>query len=232
MPGQETKAALLSVLVDSLKPRCLACQRDVAKLTALCDRCTKQVTRPPNHCLFCHEALDDDSPCGMCSEKDNPISRCLAAFAYREPLPSLISLWKFQNRPELTNLLATMVVETLRPALVSADIVIPMPSHWRRQCWRGFDHIWLLSNALCIKANCSLPQPLLKQRHWRPQQSLLEREARRLDDNLFYVTRKLTDKKVALVDDIITTGTTAIAAAKRLKEMGASKVSVLTITRA
>jgi len=61
---------------------------------------------------------------------------------------------------------------------------------------------------------------------------LLEREARRLDDNLFYVTRKLTDKKVALVDDIITTGTTAIAAAKRLKEMGASKVSVLTITRA
>ncbi|MCH1553701.1 MAG: hypothetical protein L7S45_03820 [Luminiphilus sp.] len=204
----------------------------MTKLASICQRCQEQLIPSPNRCLFCGLPLTANRNCIICRSKYTPIDRFQSAFLYREPLPSLINLWKFQNRPDLTHLIASLAANPLQTLLLNADLVVPMPTHRRRQLWRGFDHIWLLSNVLCRQLQRSPPTPVLKQVHWRPQQSKINRSLRRSNGHIFEAKKSLSNQTVALVDDIATTGATALAAASALKNAGALSVALVTITSA
>ena len=69
----------------------------------------------------------------------------------------LIQLWKFQNRPQLSSLVADLPVNDLPQAAkelgapentASQRVLVPIPTQWRRQVSRGFDHTWLLAQAI------------------------------------------------------------------------------------
>ena len=69
----------------------------------------------------------------------------------------LIQFWKFQNRPQLSSLVADLLVNDLPQAAkdlgapestVSQRVLVPIPTQWRRQVSRGFDHTWLLAQAI------------------------------------------------------------------------------------
>ncbi len=232
MPFQIAKKVASSVLLECLRPQCLSCQRTLTKLGSICQPCQEQLIPSPTRCLFCDLPLPAAGVCINCRSKHSPIDRFQSAFLYREPLPSLINLWKFQNRPDLTHLIASLATNSLRTLLLNSDVVVPMPTHWRRQMWRGFDHIWLLSNALCGQLQCSPPVPALKQSQWRPQQSKISRSLRQSNGHIFVARKSLSNQAIVLVDDIATTGNTARAAAQALKDAGARSVALVTITSA
>ena len=208
------------------------CKLEETRCLFICQQCQEQLTPPPNRCPFCDLPLTAERVCIICRSKHSPIDRFQSAFLYREPLPSLITLWKFQNRPDLTQLIASLAANSLRTMLLNSDVVVPMPTHWRRQMWRGFDHIWLLSNALCGQLRRSPPTPALKQSQWRRQQSKVSRSLRQSDGHIFEARKSLSNKTIVLVDDIATTGSTARAAAHALKDAGARSVALVTITSA
>ena len=232
MPFQVAKNIASSALLECLRPHCLSCQCTMTKLAPICQQCQEQLIPSPNRCPFCNLPLTAARDCIICRSKQSPIDRFQSAFLYREPLPSLINLWKFHNRPDLTQLIASLAANSLRTLLLNSDVVVPMPTHWRRQIWRGFDHIWLLSNALCRQLQRSTPIPALKQSQWRPQQSKISRSLRQSDGHIFEARKSLSNQTVVLIDDIATTGTTARAAAQVLKNAGARSVALLTITSA
>ena len=232
MPFQIAKTIASSTLLECLRPQCLSCQSTMTKLGSICERCQEQLIPSPNRCLFCDLPLTTARVCIVCRSKRAPIDQFQSAFLYREPLPSLINLWKFQNRPDLTHLIASLAANSLQTLLLQNDIVVPMPTHWRRQIWRGFDHIWLLSNALCNQLQRTPPIPILKQIKWRPQQSKISRSLRQRNGHIFEARRSISNQTVVLIDDIATTGETARAAAHAIKEAGARSVALVAITSA
>ena len=148
----------------------------------------------------------------------------------------LIHLWKFQNRPQLTGLLADLLLSRLptastesltTPRAAAHTILVPIPAQWRRQTRRGFDHIWLLANA--IRSQCLQPtvvRPWLLNRHYRAAQHRLNKKSRLADTRDRFVARPSIDgHKVVLIDDVMTTGATARA------EAGARSVAVWCLAR-
>ena len=116
-----------------------------------------------------------------------------------------------------------------------AEVVIPMPLHWRRLCQRGFNQAVPFARVISRSFNIPVSYWILRKiKHTKPQ-SLLRAKARH--KNLAGVFSVNIDKlkgfkKVLLVDDVITTGRSAHYAAAALKQAGVEWVGVLTLLRA
>jgi ComF family protein len=112
-------------------------------------------------------------------------------------------------------------------------MLVPIPTQWRRQARRGFDHTWLLANA--IRSQCLQPavvRPWLLNRHYRAAQHRLNRKSRLADTRDRFVARpSIAGHKVVLIDDVMTTGATARAAARACAEAGALSVAVWCLAR-
>lgn len=108
------------------------------------------------------------------------------------------------------------------------DAVIPVPIHWRRQWSRGFNQSMLLASAFpksLVKTDW-----LVRIRHTRAQVGLTLEERTQNLIGAFVATPAARRKRILLLDDVLTSGSTAEECAKALKAVGADLVSVLTLT--
>ncbi|MEO1576987.1 MAG: phosphoribosyltransferase family protein, partial [Pseudomonadota bacterium] len=127
---------------------------------------------------------------------------------------------------------ATAEVLTERPS-VHADVLIPVPLHWRRHWVRGFNQALELARPLATRLSLTVDTALLHRRHATPAQSRQSAEARRHNlARAFDVRGDVAGARVILFDDVLTTGATLNAAALALCEAGASHVRVMTCARA
>jgi ComF family protein len=120
--------------------------------------------------------------------------------------------------------------------LAEADLVAPVPLHWRRLLTRRYNQALLLARALSRRGKASLAPDLLRRRRWTGSQAgLAARERRSNVREAFEVNRrwqaKLKGKRVLLVDDVLTTGATVDACIRALHRGGARHVDVLTLAR-
>jgi competence protein ComFC len=107
---------------------------------------------------------------------------------------------------------------------MSKFTIVPIPMHWTRYAFRGFDHVSKIASWLAKKLNISYSHCLSAKFSWR--QSRLSRE-KRLENrkNRFSMSPRCTvPENIILIDDVISTGSTANECAKILKEMWAKKV--------
>jgi ComF family protein len=131
--------------------------------------------------------------------------------------------------------LSTMLaaaVETRCEADETLDLVMPVPMHWRRRLWRGYDHSRVLATALARELHLPLGYELVRIRH-TPQQAHLPR-TRRIENmrGAFAAEGKaLAGASVLLVDDITTTGATASEAARALLSAGAIRVTLAAVAK-
>lgn len=150
-----------------------------------------------------------------------------AAFAYRYagPAGGLVRAVKYNGVTRAAEPMAkdlARACEGLRP--LRADWVVPVPMHPRRLRQRGFNHAAVLAERLAGILEIPMVEALQRVID-TPQQALLEEnERRRSMKGAFTASPEVKDRCVLLVDDVYTTGATAMACAKALRKAGARNV--------
>jgi len=153
--------------------------------------------------------------------------------AYEGRLRDLIHLFKYGGIRPLGKVLGEWMALAM-PREERFDRIVPVPLHWVKRCRRGFNQSELLARAIARRYGMPV-SPVLRRVRATAVQAGLSHSARRANvEGAFRVRRgvSLEGLRVLLVDDVMTTGATASACARALKQAGARYVAVLTLARA
>jgi ComF family protein len=189
-------------------------------------------------CLGCRTpfssafALGDDGFCSLCRQGLVGFDAAYSFGSYEGPLRKLIHLFKYGKVESLAGPLSRFLL-TAVPLDVEFDLVIAMPMHWRKQWERGFNQAELLAAPVARRYGLNPGTNLRRQRYTVAQASLTEAQRLKNLDKSFCVKRaaEVSGKRILLIDDVFTTGTTLRTAAEALKAAGAAHVSALTLAR-
>ncbi|MGE0385336.1 MAG: ComF family protein [Gammaproteobacteria bacterium] len=210
-----------------VKESCGLCGADLhPPARVLCTGCFEDLPRAGPHCDRCGADLAGADTCGECLRRTPPIDHCLVALDYRYPVDRLIWNLKFRRRMALCVPLARCMEDRFRAtATPLPDLLIGVPMHRWRMAARGFNQSQelarLLGVALGIDAD---PRALEKTRH-TPAQASLGAGARRANlQGAFKVLRCVRGRRIAIIDDVLTTGSTVAEMARMLRAAGAVQV--------
>lgn len=127
------------------------------------------------------------------------------------------------------SLLAEKIIESKAEL---PDIIVPIPLNWKRQLMRGFNHSQAVAALLAGKLGVNLDtNALTRVTNNAPQQGLSRTERLKNLDRCFEANKSVRNKKIALVDDVITTGATMQAAATALYVRGTKSISAWSVAR-
>lgn len=205
---------------------------------ALCTACRGALAAPlAPACAVCSTPLAADPVpagfrCGRCRARPPAFDRLIAAWRYAPPLDSVIRALKFSRRDDLGTGLAAGLAERLEreppagPAAPPADVVVPVPLHWRRRLGRGYNQAERIARPLARRLGLPLTGALVRRRATPPQTALGGAERRRNPRGAFALARgsAVRGRRVLLVDDVATTGATLDAAAACLRAAGAARI--------
>lgn len=200
----------------------------------LCEACVAQFAQPRRRCPTC--ALPCEQViCPTCPHTPAALDHCLCAVDYGYPWADCVARFKFQANPSLGRALAHLMRHApwVEPALEQADSLIPMPLSIQRLSERGFNQAQELARHLDERK--ADPYTLLRIELGRHQvgQSRTERLTNVLGS--FWVAPdrmiQVRDKRVVLVDDVMTTGATMFEAARALRRAGAAHITGLVFAR-
>jgi ComF family protein len=154
-----------------------------------------------------------------------------SAFQHGGAIADAISQLKYSGKSWLAAPLARLVYSDVSPAIARPFCVAPVPLHRKRLAERGFNQAALLGRHLARHYRVPfLPRALLRIRDTPSQVGQNRRERLSALEHAFIGRRRLQGRRVLLVDDVITTGTTLDQCARAALEAGASEVYGLTIT--
>ena len=225
---------LLGQIGNALFPNyCCLCQWHCSGQLPLCAGCRQELTANRRSCRRCALPLPDETTiCGQCLQEPPDFDRVIAPWLYCEYLAYMLWRWKFNSDLSMTPLLADLWLSTHRPEPIP-DAVCPIPLHWWRQWRRGYNQSELLARQLALSLpGLKMDNRLLKRQRATPPQSAMGARQRSLNlRGAFTVTGACDNLRVALVDDVLTTGATAREAARTLKQAGAAEVEIWCLAR-
>ena len=195
-----------------------------------CRSCDADLPRLGNaHCPVCGLPSHNSEICGQCLKYTPSFDATLSTFAYAFPIDKLVQAIKFSGRLALVNQLA----DALALCIVNRpDFIVSMPLHPIRLRERGFNQSQLLAQRLAKTLGVSLLTDVCKRtRNTTPQSSLPWQERGKHMRGAFTCSADLTGKHIAIVDDVMTTGTTIGELAHTLRIKGALKVSAWVLAR-
>jgi ComF family protein len=173
--------------------------------------------------------------CGACIVTPPPLDACLAAVPYAYPWSSLVADFKFRQHPGWAGSFAQLLRATpwVEPALDAADWLIPMPLSPQRLRERGYNQAQVLACAL--DAAKVAHQVLLRIVDTPPQRTLPRNERLRAVQHAFAVdplqAHRIAQRRVVLLDDVMTSGASLHAAAVALRQAGAAHITALVLAR-
>ena len=217
-----------------LPSRCFVCHAWPAQ--AVCENCVAQFAQPVHRCESCALPLPAGMPrCGACITAPPLWDAALAAVPYAYPWSRLVVDFKFQQHPAWARTLATLMRSApwVEPALENAHLVLPLPLSAQRLQSRGFNQSLELARHLAPeRVETGL---LLRVRDTPPQSSLPRHERLRSVEGAFAVeplrVGELRDRRVVLVDDVMTSGASLHAASTALRAAGVAHLTVLVFAR-
>jgi len=217
-------------------PKCVFCDAVVENdRFAVCENCMEDIPHNTRACRVCGMPLDTvfgELICTRCRKKKRAFEKAYVPFVYKDKVRSAILRFKFGNRQASGKTLAAYIFLKIR-ALEGQrpDLITFVPMHFIRRGMRGYNQAELLARALGKMMHVPVKPTLRKTKHILPQSKLGGRE-RQIAPRDVYKRRKGADvagKKILLLDDVITTGTTLDICARVLKTAGADTVEVATV---
>lgn len=217
-----------------LPPTCLLCGAPGVAGRDLCAGCAAELPQPQPACRCCGErlAVTVDRVCGRCQRRPPPYHRTYAALRYVAPIDRLIIDLKFHARLAPARLLAAL----LRDAVTKAErpeALLPVPLHVQRLRERGFNQALELARPLAHWLELPLLTDAVTRCRATAAQTTVDVAARRRNlRGAFVVNRPFAVRHVALIDDVMTTGTTLAELSVVLKRAGVSHIQLWVAARA
>lgn len=242
LPGRLRRAVapwryLERVVLPELCPACL--NDGCAPEADLCEACAKVLTEMGTpRCPQCGGVLDNAlAACRECLQTgagSRPWQFALSVFPFSGTARELMHRFKYQGQTYLAAYLAGRLSrnwERFGPG--APDLLVPVPLHWFKELWRGYNQAALLASQWSRR--CGVPVAnVLCRRRWTRQQARLDAAARQRNLKAAFAVKTRAGVKgrhVVLIDDVFTTGATLAAAAQVLVDGGAARVSVATVAR-
>jgi ComF family protein len=177
-----------------------------------------------------------DHLCGHCLTDPPPFSAARSALLYESSTKELIHRFKYGNKVMLRRPLGLLAASHLDPfaGTFKADLIIPVPLHKKRLRERGFNQAILLGEIFSKRWGVALSRNNLRRIKWtEPQVNLgaAERAANVRGAFAIFSDKEVLGKRIFLVDDVYTTGSTAKECSRILMKAGAAEVAVLTVAR-
>lgn len=160
-----------------------------------------------------------------------PLQSTITCAEYEQPIiQKLIHELKYSSIRDVVVPLGQLLADTVRPLLQTGDVLVAIPLHARRERKRGFNQSALLGQKLHAAAKVPLVKALHRIRNTKPQ---VECDAQERRTNLkdAFVADHIAAKRIILIDDVTTTGTTFVEAAKALGKVTDVPIIGLAVAR-
>jgi ComF family protein len=232
-------------------PRCVLCGgKGIKKRHLAVDVCGHCSARMPDNlpaCSRCALPLPSDLShssniiCGRCQKKSPAFDYSVSLFRYEQPIIWLIKQLKFRERLPHARLLGDMLADRLTQMFEQnsmgnghlPECILPVPLHKNRITSRGFNQSIELAKSVARKTGLPLELNLIERVRETESQTGLDAGQRRKNlQGAFKMTSSTGYRHVAIVDDVVTTGSTVNELAKVLKRAGVKRVDVWSIARA
>lgn len=224
------RAALLLALDIISPPTCAACDAAVSRRRVFCPSCALTVVELEENR---DHRRDELAARGAVRPPDPP--RVIAFAAFGGAIAVALRRLKFTGRPDLGRPLGHLARSAVRSADLCADVVIPVPLHARRLAERGYNQAALIGRAVAAELRVPLAARALVRVRSTARQATLDRADRFENVREAFRVRDaaaVQGRRVALVDDVLTTGATMDACALALLDAGAVSVTAVVVARA
>jgi len=199
---------------------CAGCLADLPRLARTCRLCAGPCPR------------SEIMMCGPCLIRPPIWDRALAALAYEYPVDHVVRQFKFHRSLACGQLLADELANLIGGSGADLpDVLIPVPLHFSRRFSRGFNQAEFLARRLGCRLKLPVLVHKLRRRRRTSAQSGLDRKQRRTNIHGAFSCGELRGMKVALVDDVLTTGTTLAECTRALRASGTADVAVWVAAR-
>lgn len=221
----------LNIAHHMLPHTCVLCGA-YASTQPLCTNCSADLPlSPATACPVCALSALDGKVCGACLKEPPAFDLTLAAFSYGFPIDRLLHAFKYAGDLSLVGILAEPLAR-LAAEQPKPDLLLPMPLHPVRLRERGFNQSLEIAKPISRWLDIPLSTDACRRMRDTPTQAGLKwRERRRNVRGAFACDLDLNGKKVAVLDDVMTTGATLNEISRILKSRGASEVSAWVIAR-
>lgn len=199
----------------------------------MCPACLDALPRlPAIRCPVCAQPTPLGETCGACLKRPPAFQGCVAPFRYAAPLDGLIQRFKYGGELALAGFFAHQLATALAGA-DRPDLIIPLPLHPLRTRERGFNQAVEIGKVLARRLDLPLDYRTCQRlRPTPPQAGLTLQERRRNIRGAFACGESLAGRRVALLDDVMTSGASLDALAQAALSAGAGEVVVWVVARA
>jgi len=207
---------------------CALCNQYHRGNNAVCAACCEWLPRlgPACQCCATPLAATDYPICGACCIKRPAFDRVHINYRFVEPLRSLIHEFKYQDGLYLSHFLAQLMLKNMPDDWLNTQCLIPVPMHRKRLKLRGYNQASLLAKTLAQQLAKPCQAYICRKILHTPPQASLAVAARAQNVRLAFQAQISPYQHVTLVDDLLTTGSTAQAIATALKQQGVQQVDV------
>lgn len=236
---------ILRALLDTIfPPLCHGCRQFIPAAGAvhLCDECRagSRAIASPCCCVCGTPFLTEagrDHRCGACISAPPPFDGARSAVLFEGAARDLIHRLKYGGKVQHSRPLALLVVEHLADYIAACrvDLVVPVPLHVKRLRERGFNQAVLLGEIIARQWRMPLCRTNLRRSRWtEPQVGMTAAERAGNVRGAFSLADRgtMTGRRILLVDDVFTTGSTVAECARTLKKGGVEAVYSVTVARA
>ncbi len=229
-----------ALMASVFPPTCVLCGapgRTTGGAIDLCAGCAAELPENRECCAQCAVPFATTMPvgarCASCQGRPPPFDLSLSAFRYEGAVRSLIAGAKFRGRLNLTRLLGRCLADRIRELSVPRpQVLIPVPLHASRLRTRGYNQASEIARVVGRALDLPMESACCVRIQPTPPQAGLDEQARRRNiRGAFLVQDPLPWRHVAILDDVVTTGSTVAELSRLLRRAGASQIQVWAVAR-